>query len=164
METDKEIYFYGINDEFGYMSNFYKTTFKDENEIQFNCSEQYFMYHKCMTFEPLNEKLLNEILNETSATKIKKYGRMIKNFDENVWNEKKYHIMVDALRLKFDQNENIKKKLLETNYKILYEASATDKIWGIGFSCENAINENKIKFGQNLLGKALMQIRYEILK
>jgi len=39
--------------------------------------------------------------------------------------------MKKALILKFSQNEDIKKILLEINNKILYEASKFDKIWGI---------------------------------
>jgi ribA/ribD-fused uncharacterized protein len=69
--------------------------------------------------------------------------------------------MLDALRLKFNQNEIIKQKLLETTPKILYEASKNDKIWGIGFYDKDAIH-NKSKFGKNLLGNALMVIRTEL--
>ena len=38
METEKEIYFYGSKNKFDYMSNFYKTNFKDNDMIQYNCS------------------------------------------------------------------------------------------------------------------------------
>jgi len=69
--------------------------------------------------------------------------------------------MLEALRLKFNQNETIKQKLLETKPKILYEASKNDKIWGIGFYDKDAIQTDKSKFGANLLGNALMEIRSE---
>jgi predicted NAD-dependent protein-ADP-ribosyltransferase YbiA (DUF1768 family) len=45
---------------------------------------------------------------------------------------------------------------------MLYEASKYDKIWGIGFYGIDAINADKNKFGRNLLGKALMEIRNEL--
>ena len=57
METDSSIYFYGVNDEYGYMSNFYKSNFNSQINnklIQFNCSEQYFMYKKAITFDKDN--------------------------------------------------------------------------------------------------------------
>ena len=163
METNTEIYFYGFKNKFDYMSNFYKTKFTDKDNIQYNCSEQYFMYNKCKTFDPNNSILLESILTETSATKIKKYGREVQNFNETIWKEKRYNIMLDALRLKFSQNEIIKQKLLETKPKILYEASKNDKIWGIGFYDKDAILiTDKSKFGQNLLGNALMEIRNEL--
>ena len=70
--------------------------------------------------------------------------------------------MVEALRLKFNQNAYIRKELIKTKPRILYEASPYDKIWGIGFCYRDAINQNESNFGQNLLGKALMQIRDEL--
>ena len=46
-EIKDAIYFWSNNEPF---SNFYKCTFVN-NEITFNCSEQYFMYKKCMLFD-----------------------------------------------------------------------------------------------------------------
>jgi hypothetical protein len=71
------------------------------NNIQYICSEQYFMYHKCKTFYPTNNILLQTILTEKSATNIKKYGRELQNYNDTIWKEKRYNIMLDALRLKF---------------------------------------------------------------
>ena len=163
METESEIYFYTLKNKFAYMSNFYKTNFTDSDEILYNCSEQYFIYHKCKIFDLSNKILLENIINETSATKIKKYGRQVQNFNDIIWKEKRYNIMLEALRLKFNQNKIIKQKLLETNTKILYEASKNDKIWGIGYYDKDAIHIDKHKFGENLLGNALMEIRSELL-
>jgi len=163
METDTEIYFYGLKNKFEFLSNFYKTNFTDNNGIKYNCSEQYFIYHKCKTFDPKNNILLEAILTETSATNIKKYGRQVQNFNDTIWKKKRYNIMLEALRLKFSQNEIIKQRLLETKPKILYEASKFDKIWGIGYCDKDAIQIDKSKFGENLLGNALMLVRSELL-
>jgi len=162
METDDSIYFYSHNNLYGYMSNFYQSNFVDTEGNNFSCSEQYLMYMKAKTFEPINNILLNKILNETNPAKIKKYGRMVKNYDENIWNEIRYPIMKSGLRLKFKQNFDLKNLLIGTGIKTLYEASEHDKIWGIGFSVKNAPNVNKYLFGRNLLGKALMDIRDEL--
>lgn len=162
METETEIYFYTVKNEFGYMSNFFKTNFVDDKGTPFNCSEQYFMYNKCKTFDPDNKPLLQAILTETSPSTIKSHGRHVQNFNDIIWKEKKYNIMVEALRLKFSQNETIKLKLLETHPKILYEAAPTDNIWGIGLAANTAVMTDKQKFGSNLLGKALMEIRDEL--
>lgn len=158
METADAIYFYGLNDDYSYMSNFYKSSFSDRTNT-FNCSEQYFMYHKCLTFEPTNNILLNEILNCTSASKVKELGRKIKNYDEHIWDTLRYNIMYNGLLLKFAQNDSIKQKLINTHPKTLYEASKYDKIWGIGYYANDAIYTNKNKYGRNLLGHALMNIR-----
>jgi ribA/ribD-fused uncharacterized protein len=163
MELENEIYFYGLQNEFNYMSNFYWTSFKDEDGIIYNCSEQYLMYWKCKTFEPNNDVLLNSILSEKSPSIIKKYGRRVKNYDDTIWEEKRYNIMLKGLRLKFNQNKIIKDKLIKTNPKKLFEASKYDKIWGIGYYAIDAIKTDKSKFGRNLLGNALMEIRNELL-
>jgi ribA/ribD-fused uncharacterized protein len=157
------IYFYGNKGKYGFMSNFYHTVFYDENGLEFNCSEQFLMYNKAILFDSSNSLLLQDILFETSPVKIKKFGRVVKNFNENVWNEHKYNIMINALRLKFNQNLEIKRKLIETGDKILYEASKNDKIWGIGYGEVSAIDTDPSKYGQNLLGKALMQVRQELV-
>lgn len=161
METQDSIYFYGHNKPYGWMSNFYPSNFVDMDGNNFTCSEQYFMFIKAKTFEPTNIPLLNQILNETEPAKIKKLGRNVKNYDETIWNAIRYDVMKTALRLKFGQNLVLQNLLIETGEKTLYEASKMDKIWGIGFCPQDAINTDKKLFGRNLLGKALMDIRDE---
>ena len=162
METAESIYFFGEKKEFGFLSNFYSSSFEEDEKI-FNCNEQYFMYHKCLTFDKDNDVLLNKILNETKPFLVKKLGRQVKNFDEKKWEKLRYEIMKNGLFLKFTQNETLKQKLKETGNKTIYEASPFDKIWGIGFSCISAQNKDKSLYGRNLLGNALMEIREKIL-
>jgi ribA/ribD-fused uncharacterized protein len=162
METENDIYFYGHKNEFGFMSNFYETIFFEHN-TKFTCSEQYLMYYKCIVFDSLNYPLLNAIIKETSPSKIKKLGRQVKNYNDIIWDAIRYDIMVNGLRLKFNQNEIIKLQLKQTGNKNLFEASMFDKIWGIGFNATKAVIINKERFGKNLLGKALMQVRQEII-
>jgi ribA/ribD-fused uncharacterized protein len=164
METSTEIMFYKQNETHGYMSNFSKHGFIDNSSNKFNCSEQYFMYIKCLTFDPINKKLLNKILNETTPGKIKQYGRQVQNFSIDFWNTRKYDVMLDALRYKFYQNKDLQKKLLDTRDKLLYEAAKNDRIWGIGFYANEALTVDRKNYGENLLGKALMEIRTEINK
>jgi ribA/ribD-fused uncharacterized protein len=52
----------------------------------------------------------------------------------------------------------MQKLLLATGDRELVEASPFDKIWGVGFS-EKGAERNRHKWGQNLLGKALMTVR-----
>ena len=163
MTTLEDIYFWGINNIHGYMSNFYPCKFI-ENNITFNCSEQYFMYYKLLQFDKDNIELKDKIINETSPKIIKKYGRQVKNFNQQVWDNVKYNIMKNGLNLKFSQNKNLKKKLLDTGNCNIYEASPYDKIWGIGLSEVRAKNTNKTKYGQNLLGKALVDVRTQLKK
>lgn len=156
METPTEIYFYSHIGRFGYMSNFYSCNFVDSNGVRFNCTEQYLMYHKAKLFDP---SLMQDILKETSPTKIKQFGRMIKGYDDTVWSDVRYTVMVNGLRLKFSQNKDIYNRLVSTRPKILYEASPYDRIWGIGYRAAQDIQRYKSDFGTNLLGRALMEIR-----
>lgn len=163
METEDSVYFYGHSDKnYGYLSNFWISPFIDENGTYFNCTEKYLMYMKAKTFEQNNNKLLEDILTINSPPVLKKIGRKVKNYDDEIWSGIRFNIMVNGLRLKFSQNEELKQRLLGTENKLLYEASSRDKIWGIGFSLKNAIFVNVEEYGLNLLGKALMVIRDEL--
>ena len=159
-ETDNAIYFFGKNVEF---SNFYPCIFV-KHDITFNCTEQYFMYKKCMHFDCKNTELINNILTETNPKVIQKYGRNVNNYDEEIWNNLRYAVMLDTLFLKFSQNENLKQMLLNTNNKILYEASKYDKIWGIGYDEDLAVDINPEQYGKNLLGQALMETRVRLFE
>jgi hypothetical protein len=64
LETPSAIYFYSDT----YLSNFYKCKF-EANGIPFCCSEQYFMYRKCLTFDEYNIDLMENILKEKSPFK-----------------------------------------------------------------------------------------------
>ena len=157
------VYFYGYTKPNGEFSNFYPCEFKEDG-IKFNCNEQYFMYYKVLEFDPGNNELIDMIMNETRPSFIKRYGgkKYLKKYNNKIWTKKRYNIMLNGLRLKFTQNEDLKKKLLETGDKNLYEASFRDKIWGIGFGIKQAPSIPVEKYGQNLLGKALMLVRLEL--
>ncbi len=165
METVDKILFYSHNNQYGYMSNFHKSNFTDDN-ITYMCNEQYFMKKKQELFDSNNLDLANDIIQSINPSEIKKFGRQVKNYNNLVWDNTRYEIMKHGLRLKFNQNPIIKQKLINTNPKKLYEASPYDKIWGTGYDAENTlrlINENsQDKLGQNLLGKALEEIRQEL--
>jgi hypothetical protein len=63
--------------------------------------------------------------------------------------------------VKYLQNENLKKILLETEPYILVEVNPRDKIWGIGMSETDEGIENPENWkGENLLGQVLMDVRY----
>lgn len=66
------------------------------------------------------------------------------------WEDVKYDVMLDCLRAKFDLPP-FKAALLATGDREIREDSPTDFIWGYRNN------------GQNLLGKALMRVREEIL-
>lgn len=88
--------------------------------------------------------------------------RKIKNFDKKLWDQHKFNIVKKGNYYKFSQNSDLKNILLNTGNKILTEASSYDNIWGIGFSELDAVTTDPSKYGENLLGKVLMDVRSEL--
>ncbi len=90
----------------------------------------------------------------------KALGREVKHFDPAVWEAASYAIVVEGNRHKFSQNQALKSYLINTNEKILVEASPADAIWGIGLpqDAKEALNPFEWR-GNNLLGFALMEVR-----
>lgn len=81
-------------------------------------------------------------------------------------------VMVDKLQivtngnyLKFmtgEHAEMLRKELLETGDRELVEASPFDRIWGVGFKEADA-EKNRHRWGENLLGRALMDVRERLM-
>jgi len=156
----KLIGFWETNDEFGYMSNWYRAEF-DYDGHHFVNSEQAFMYLKAKLFN--DTESMQKILENTNPLRCKQLGRNVKPFDSNIFDKHKYQFMVQVVYEKFSQNEYLKVKLLNTKDAILVEASPRDNIWGIGIDVnhQNFNDPNKWP-GQNLLGKALMEVREKL--
>ena len=111
-----------------------------------------------------DEQTLQLILKENSPHKIKRLGRTVQQFQKLTWDLVKYDIVVHGNHLKFEQNQNMKEILFSTGrHTIIAEASPLDSIWGIGISLKDATNGCEWK-GENLLGKALMEVRDELLR
>lgn len=138
-------------------SQWYPSVFEFEGITYQNC-EQWMMAHKAKAFN--DHDILTKILNTSDPSAVKKLGRVVRNFDPQVWDTIKFEVVIKGNFHKFSQNESFKNFLLATENKILVEASPYDKIWGIGLREEDtaAMNPNTWA-GENLLGFALMQVR-----
>lgn len=155
--TKDYIFFWGDNDVF---SNFYNTSF-EYHGINVDSSEQAFMMEKAWAFK--DTEIARDIYHARSAQEAKKLGRQVRNYDDAVWSRIRYDKMVKVLRVKFSDSD-LTEKLLATGNRILVEASPYDKIWGVGLSeATPKVLDPKNWQGQNLLGKALMQVRAELL-
>ena len=146
----------------GPFSNFHSCEFTEDG-LRYNCSEQYFMAKKALLFKDI--EMYNKIMSTNNPKSQKSYGRKVKNFDDKIWYLECEKIMYNANLLKYSQNEELQKLLLQTENKELVEASPYDKIWGVGLGPrdKNIIDKNKWK-GLNKLGKVLIKVRYNIKK
>lgn len=154
------ICFHNPDEENGFLSNWYPSHFSvDDNK--FTSMEQYMMYKKAVIFN--DEKIANEILSITDVAEIKRLGRLVSGYNDNIWNGLRQIIIYEGLIEKFIQNDTLREKLLETQDAILAECAVKDCIWGIGLSMrdDNRFEMSKWR-GQNLLGYSLMMVREKI--
>lgn len=156
--TDTHIYFYK-----SWLSNWTPSNLDIQyDHHNFTNSEQIFMYLKAKFFN--DNEIASEIVLSGSNPKIAKdLGRQVKNFNNEQWSKVREEKMFIANLLKFRSSKYLAEKLIETEDKILVEASPIDPIWGVMLSedDERILDEKNWK-GQNLLGKTLMKVRDKI--
>ena len=127
-------------------------------EITYKTSEHYMMAQKALLFN--DQETYSKIILSKSPGQAKDLGREIKNFEQVLWEKRRFEIVVEGNIYKFSQNEELKNFLLNTKERILVEASPVDKIWGIGLTAESENAKNPLLWeGLNLLGFALMETR-----
>ncbi|KAI4715387.1 hypothetical protein E4T48_08436 [Aureobasidium sp. EXF-10727] len=162
-DDPKPIYFFSTRERpHGIFSQFQKSTFTDPDhpDVTFTSAEQYMMHAKAQTFN--NPAIAAQILAATASKAQKALGRKIKGFSDRVWDQVKLGIVERGNYLKFSQNEKFREVLLGTGDRLIVEASANDRIWGIGYNAAGAEKVSRERWGQNLLGVALMNVREKI--
>lgn len=133
------------------------------NGIEFNCTEQFLMYCKARLFNDYNTA--EKILQTNDPIEHKRLGRLVNNFNEEIWiaNRMKFNFIGNLN--KFKQNPYILNTLLDTKDNILVEASPFDKIWGVGLKeTDPRIKSSKMWRGLNLHGETLMRVRDKLSK
>ena len=136
-----------VNRKNGWLSNFY-TCPVIYNGLKYGSSEA--AYQSMKTLDEEDRKRFTEY----DAVKSKKQGKKLAIRPD--WEEVKYPLMVEVLYAKFTQNEDLKEKLLSTGDEDFLENTTGwhDNIWG-NCNCEKC----KDIHGQNLLGKAIAEVR-----
>jgi ribA/ribD-fused uncharacterized protein len=143
-------------------SQWWQSTFIVEG-IEYKTAEHWMMAGKARVFN--DDEMLAKIIVAKTPAEAKKLGRSVKNFDASVWDNHKYELVKQGNIHKFSQHADLQEFLLNTNQRVLVEASPVDKIWGIGMAKNHAGIENPTLWkGQNLLGFALMEARDELRK
>ena len=142
----KEIKFYKVHDDYGFMSNFAPYPFSDGSKI-WPTSEHYFQAQKFLVPE-IQEKI-RQIASPMDAAL---EGRNRQNPLRPDWEEIKDKVMLQALRMKFSQHPEIAKELLSTGEAIIIEHKQNDAYWA----------DSGDGSGKNKLGLLLIQVREEL--
>ena len=144
--TDGPIHFYGAGAEFGCFSNFspHPLRLKDRD---WPTSEHYFQAQK-FAGTPSEE----EIRRAASPMIAARMGRSRKRPLRPDWESSKDGIMMDALRAKFGQHEDLRRILIGTADRRIVEHTRNDRYWADGGDGT----------GKNRLGELLMQLRAEL--
>ncbi|KAI1377138.1 hypothetical protein F4677DRAFT_417491 [Hypoxylon crocopeplum] len=129
--------------------------------IYFNCAEQFMMYCKAGRFhDSATQKL---VLATHNPKEQKRLARLTKGFYPASWDEIKSAVAVAGNLAKFSQNPHLKRLLLDTGDRLLADASSQDRVWGIGYTAKEAMaGRNQQRWGENRLGKALMEVRQRL--
>ena len=128
---------------------------------EFASAEHYMMWSKATLFG--DTERADEILQARSPAQAKDIGRAVEGFDEDVWVDNWWRIVIEASVAKFGSDPKLATYLLGTARRVLVEASPVDKVWGIGLPADSDQAENPEQWrGLNLLGFALMEARHNI--
>jgi ribA/ribD-fused uncharacterized protein len=128
---------------------------------RFATAEHYMMWRKSLLFD--DSAMAEQILAAPHPHAAKALGRRVAGFDEQVWDEHRYDVVVAGNLAKFSQHSQLRTFLLGTGERVLVEASPVDRVWGIGLGRDDpAVADPGRWRGLNLLGFALMQVRAQL--
>jgi ribA/ribD-fused uncharacterized protein len=112
-----------------------------------------------------DDRSLARILDAVHPGEAKKLGRAVRNFEDSVWREHAYDVVVRANVAKFGQHDELRRYLLSTAPRVLVEASPRDRVWGIGLSAHDMRSARPSEWrGENLLGFALTEVRTRLTR
>jgi ribA/ribD-fused uncharacterized protein len=144
--TNRTIYFYAVDDEYGELSNFAAFPITVDG-VQWPTSEHYFQAQK---FAGTDHE--DEIRAAAKPMTAARMGRERSRPLRADWESVKYAIMLRALRAKFTQHPRLAALLRSTADATLVEHTANDSYWADGGDGG----------GKNMLGVLLMQVRREL--
>ncbi len=126
--------------------------------VPYATAEHWMMAAKARLFGDAEAE--RKALHATSPAAAKKAGRLVRGFDDAVWERERYGIVVEGSVHKFASDPQLREFLVRTGRRVLVEASPMDRIWGIGLAAgdERAGDPGQWR-GLNLLGFALMEAR-----
>ncbi|MFH9007489.1 NADAR family protein [Streptomyces afghaniensis] len=126
--------------------------------VEYATAEHWMMAGKARLFEDAAAE--RAVLSAAHPAEAKKAGRLVRGFDEAIWERERFRIVVEGSVHKFGAHPELREFLLGTGDRVLVEASPVDRVWGIGLSADDEAAADPERWrGPNLLGFALMEAR-----
>ncbi|MET9826112.1 MULTISPECIES: NADAR family protein [Streptomyces] len=126
--------------------------------VRYATAEHWMMAGKARLFDDAEAE--RRVLAAGHPAGAKKAGRLVRGFDEAVWERERFRIVVEGSVHKFASDPALRAFLLNTGDRVLVEASPVDRVWGIGLAADDAAATDPERWrGPNLLGFALMAAR-----
>ncbi|WP_443060481.1 NADAR family protein [Streptomyces sp. NBC_00459] len=126
--------------------------------VEYATAEHWMMAAKARLFEDAEAE--RQAITAPNPALAKKAGRLVRGFDQAVWERERFGIVVEGSVHKFTAHSDLGGFLLGTGERVLVEASPVDRVWGIGLAADDeaALDPERWR-GPNLLGFALMAAR-----
>ena len=158
-KNDTHLMFGGIHSVYNPLSNWYPCKVKF-NDHEFDSSEQAYQWAKADYCKDV--AAAEKLLYTTSPREAKDLGLTVTGLKESDWDKKKNGVMEQILKIKFKDNIDLQKYLLDTETIQLAEAGR-DNYWAVGLAItrDDLFDTKKWK-GHNWLGKLLTCVRVEL--
>ena len=118
------------------------------------------MHSKALHFGDISTA--KEVMDTSEPVKQKHLGKAVHNYNKDQWQAAVPVILEKGLVAKFTQVLKCKEFLKATKDQLLGEANPNDKFFGIGLALHSSNVWDQAKWGNNLLGKCLMNVRDQI--
>ncbi|MER7835251.1 NADAR family protein [Streptomyces sp. NPDC096040] len=126
--------------------------------VEYATAEHWMMAGKARLFGDADAE--SRVLAATHPADAKKAGRLVRDFDEAIWERERFDVVARGSVHKFAAEPALREFLLGTGDRVLVEASPVDRVWGIGLAATDSGAEDPERWrGLNLLGFALMEAR-----
>ncbi|WJV45863.1 NADAR family protein [Streptomyces flavofungini] len=141
----------------GCLSQWWPSPFTADG-VEYATAEHWMMAAKARLFDDADAE--RAALSARTPAEAKRAGRLVRGFDDEVWERERFGIVVEGSVRKFSSDDALRAYLVGTGERVLVEASPVDRVWGVGLAADDPRIEDPARWrGLNLLGLALMEAR-----
>ena len=129
------VFFHLPEEPYGFLSNWYLSPFGLDG-VHYSSMKQYIMYQKCILFG--DQGTAKKVLLTDDPSEQQKLGKLCSGYINSVWAGARQAIAMRGLLAKFNQNADLREKLLNTKDAYLVECAHSDKVWACGIRLNEA--------------------------